>query len=390
MSAVLIFGLVLLVAVLVSGIAHRTVLSTTVVFLAAGAAFGSLGTGTISVTAQQPIVREFAVLALFSVLFTDALRLSIGDLTTAWRLPGRALLIGMPVTFGLLALLGHLLAGLTWGAALLLAAVLSPTDPVFAAAIVGREEIPSRLRHLLNVESGLNDGLALPVVVVLLASAGHDHVEYAHIGGEMLLGVALGVVIPMVAIAIERSPWLSATAEYEPLNAFAVGLVVLAAASLTGANEFLAAFAAGVTIATLSPLMRDSFERFGALVTELLKLGAVLIFGALVSSELLRQVSVGGYVFALSALLIARPVAIGLSLVRSSLDWRERAVASWFGPKGFASVVYGVLVLESNVPSASKVFALVAVVVAMSILAHSSTDVLVAHWFARRQDGNDD
>ncbi len=383
MSAVLVFGLVLLAAVLVSGLAHRSVLSTAVVFLAAGVVLGSAGAGVIKVEAHQPVVRQFAVLALFSVLFTDALRVGAGDLVRAWRLPGRALVIGMPFTFALLAVLGRMLAGLPWSAALLLAAVLTPTDPVFAAAIVGRAEIPARLRHLLNVESGLNDGLALPVVVVLLESAGHQHVDVASVVGELALGVALGIGIPYAAIVLERSRWFSAATAYEPLNAFAIGIVVLAASSLTGANEFLAAFAAGVTIATLSPAIRDSFRRFGELVAELLKLAAVMIFGALISVDMLRQVHVGGYLFAAAALVLARPIAIELALVTSPLDWRERAAAAWFGPKGFASVVYGLLVLDSRVPSAAEVFALVAVVVAASIVAHSSTDVVIAHWFAR-------
>lgn len=113
-----------------------------------------------------------AELALFSVLFTDGQRIGVRDLTLAWKLPGRALLLGMPLTFLVTGVLAVVVAGLPWPEALLVAAVLAPTDPVFAAAIVGREEVPGRMRHLLNVESGLNDGLALPVVLVLLGRSG--------------------------------------------------------------------------------------------------------------------------------------------------------------------------------------------------------------------------
>ncbi len=385
MAVVLTFGVVLLVAVLVSGLAHRSVLSTTVLFMAAGFALGSTGVDVLNIDVRQPIVGTFAVLALFSVLFTDALRIGAPDLARAWRLPGRALLIGMPLTFAMLAGLARVLVGLRWTEAFLLAAVLSPTDPVFAAAIVGREEIPSRLRHLLNVESGLNDGLALPVVIVLVASAGHRHVDVAHLLGELALGLALGVAIPWAAIKLERGRWFGATSEYEPLNAFAIGLVVLAATSLTGANEFLAAFAAGVTVATMSPAIRDSFRQFGELVAELLKLGAVLVFAAVVTFDMLRGVGLGGYAFVAAALLVARPVGLELSLVTSHLDWRERAAASWFGPKGFASVVYGLFVLESRTGRAEQLFALVAVSVTASIVAHSSSDVLIARWFVRAE-----
>lgn len=387
MTLVFAFGVVLLVAVLVSGLAHRSVLSTTVMFLFAGTGLGSLGFRVVDLNVRQPVVRDFAVLALFSVLFTDALRIDATQLRRAWRLPARALLVGMPLTFGLLTLLARALVGLPWGQALLVAAVLSPTDPVFAAAIVGRSEIPHRLRHLLNVESGLNDGLALPVVIVLLAVVDRQAVHVQHLAGELALGVALGFVIPWVAIALERQRWFGSTVKYEPLNAFAIATIVFAASSLTSANSFLAAFTAGITVATFSPAVRDSFREFGELLSELLKLAAVMIFGAVLTTRMISAVPIGGFVFAIAALVLARPAGLQVALAGSQLDWRERAAASWFGPKGFASVVYGLLILESGTPRSNQLFALIAAVIALSIIAHSSTDVLVAHWFARAESG---
>lgn len=203
------------------------------------------------------------------------------------------------------------MAGLPWLESFLLGAVLSPTDPVFAAAIVGREEIPYRLRNLLNVESGLNDGLALPIVVILLATASATPVHAWSLAGEVVGGVALGVLVPYAAIRLERTRIFSATTFYEPLNAFAVGLLVLALAMLTHANVFLAAFSAGITIATMSPALREAFHQFGELVAELLKLGALLVFGALISLQFLGDIGISGYVFAVLALFAARrtPVA---------------------------------------------------------------------------------
>ncbi|MEO7369722.1 MAG: cation:proton antiporter, partial [Ilumatobacteraceae bacterium] len=265
--------------------------------------------------------------------------------------------------------------------AFLVGAVLCPTDPVFAAAIVGREEIPYRLRNLLNVESGLNDGLALPVVIVLLAVVGPDQVHLGSLTSEVFAGIAIGIGVPFVAIKLERSRYFSATAAYEPLNAFAIGLLVLAITSLTHANAFLAAFSAGITVATMSPAIRDAFNEFGELVAELLKLAAVLVFGALISPRFLGEIPLTGYLFAAVALFVARPVSLALALVGSSLRIRERIAAAWFGPKGFASVVYGLLILRSGVAARSELFHLVALVVVASIIAHSSTDVVIARWF---------
>ncbi len=392
MELLLAFSLVLLVGVLISGLAHRSVLSTAVLFLVAGFLLGDGVLGVLELRPGDPLVTTLAELALFSVLFTDGQRVGVRDLTSAWKLPGRALLLGMPLTFVITAVFAYYVAGLPLAESLLIAAILAPTDPVFAAAIVGREEVPGRLRHLLNVESGLNDGLALPVVLVLLAVVGGPHVEYGELAGELALGVVLGIVVPLVAVALLRSRFTETTSAYEALTLVSIGLIVLSVAELTHANLFLAAFAAGITVATVAPELRDSFHQFGELVTELLKLLAILLFGALISPAFLAEIPLLGYVFAVLSLVVARPAAIAVSFVGSRLPWPEQAAVAWFGPKGFASVVYALIVLESGAPRADEVFHLAALAVVMSILAHSSTDVPIAHYFARQgvhPDGTD-
>lgn len=376
---ILIFSVALLASVLLSGVAERTVLSTAVLFLLVGVVAGS--TSFLNLEPEDPLVSRLAELALFSVLFTDGMRVGIRDLVSAWRLPGRALALGMPLTFALTTFFAHYVAGLPWMESLLIGAVLSPTDPVFASAIVGREEVPGRLRHLLNVESGVNDGLALPVVVVLLAVVGQRETEYALIFSELALGIAIGVVVPYLMLRLERTRFFHLSARYEPLYAFAVGIFVYALASVVHANLFLAAFSAGVTMITVAPHFRDAFHEFGELITELLKLAAILVFGALISLTFLGEIGVGGYVFALLTLFVVRPVAILLSFLGSRINRREWFAVAWFGPKGFASVVYGLLVLESGVVLADEMFHLIAIAVAASILLHSSTDVVVARQF---------
>jgi len=385
-SLLLAFSVVLLIGVLISGLAHRSVLSTAVLFLVAGFFLGDGMLGVVHPRPGDELVTVLAELALFSVLFTDGMRVGLDDLRSAWRLPGRALVFGMPLTFLVTAVLAVAVAGLPWPEALLVAAVLAPTDPVFAAAIVGREEVPGRLRHLLKVESGLNDGLALPVVLVLVTLVGGPGVEYASLAGELGLGVAIGVVVPLVAVVLLRSRFTATTSTYESLTSVAVGLIVLSAAELTHANLFLAAFAAGITIATAAPELRESFHEFGDLVTELLKLVAIMVFGALISPQFLTEIPVWGYAFAIAALVIARPLAITVSFLGSRLPWQEQAAVAWFGPKGFASVVYGLIVLESGAERAGEMFHLVALAVVLSILAHSSTDVPIAHYFARARE----
>lgn len=376
------FAGVLLLAVLVSSLAHRTILSTAVLFLVAGFVLGPQTTGVLDLAPDSPIVATLAELALFAVLFTDGMRVGWPDLRSAWRLPGRALGWGMPLTLLITALLGKFVVGLDWPEALLVGAVLAPTDPVFAAALVGNERVPGRLRRLLNVESGVNDGLALPFVVLFLAiAAGSDDLHLGELGTELIVGLVIGVAVPWLALRLEKLRLFSASTQYEPLNAVAIGLLVLALGQVTHGNLFLAAFAAGVTVATFGPRQREAFEHFGELIAEVLKLAALLVFGALISLEFLGEISWKGWVFAAAALVVARPLSLAVAFLGSKLSRREQFAAMWFGPKGFASVVYGLLVLESAIPAADHVFHLVAVTVVLSILAHSSTDVVVARLF---------
>ncbi|MEV0196313.1 cation:proton antiporter [Nonomuraea sp. NPDC050691] len=376
------FACVLLLAVLLSSLAHRTILSTAALFLVAGFVLGDGVLGVVSVQATDPLVGTLAELALFAVLFSDGMRVGWQDLRAAWRLPGRALGWGLPLTLVITAVGAHYLAGLGWIESLLVGAILAPTDPVFAAALVGNEKVPPRLRQLLNVESGINDGLALPFVIVFLAIAqGADNLHLGELGLELGVGVLIGVAVPWLAIKLEQTRWFAASTQYEPLNALAIGLLVLALGKATHGNLFLAAFSAGITVATFGPRQRESFEHFGELIAELFKLAALLLFGALITPALLGSVGWTGWLFALGALVLARPVAIWLSFLGSGLSVREQAAVAWFGPKGFASVVYGLLVLGSGIAANVQVFQLVAVTIVLSILLHSSTDIVVARGF---------
>ena len=241
---------------------------------------------------------------------------------------------------------------------------------------------------MLNVESGINDGLALPVVIILLDIIGGERLHVDELLLEVALGVAIGVIIPFVALRLESTNIFSARLIYEPLNTFAIGLLVFSVAELTHGNPFLAAFTAGITVSTIAPQFRDAFHRFGELIAELLKLAALFLFGALIAFDFVTDIGLTGIVFALLMLFVARPLVLLLVLIHSRLTWREKIAAMWFGPKGFASVAYGLLILGTPVMNFDFVnndrefiFHVIAVAIVISIVAHSSTDVIVAEWF---------
>ncbi|MFI6898105.1 cation:proton antiporter [Streptomyces sp. NPDC050256] len=385
MVLVAVFGAALLIAVLLSGLAARTVLSTSFLFLVGGALVSDGFLGLIHITPDSEIVGVTADLALFAVLFTDGMHVSFPKLRAQWKNPARALGLGMPLAFLGMALVTHYVAGLDWMTSFLVGAVLAPTDPVFASAIVGRKEVPAKLRQLLNVESGINDGLALPVVLILIAAAGpttgHAEASLPKIGLELGLGLAFGVVLPLLVNGLVRLRLLGAEPKLQPLLPLATGIILYALCHLTHANPYLAAFSAGAVLAAISPEAKAAFEPLGEALAELAKFAALLVFGALLTPQLFGDLSLGGYVAVVLAIVLIRPASLLLSLIGTRFDRRERLVAAWFGPKGFASVVYGLLVLQAGIPQGEAAYTLIAVCIAFSIIAHSSTDVPIARLF---------
>ncbi|WP_329377082.1 cation:proton antiporter [Streptomyces sp. NBC_01351] len=385
MLLVAVFGVALLVAVLLSGLAARTVLSTSLLFLLGGALVSDGFLGLIHITPDSEIVAVTADLALFAVLFTDGMHVSFPKLRENWKNPARALGLGMPLAMVGMALATHYIAGLDWTTSFLVGAVLAPTDPVFASAIVGRKEVPAKLRQLLNVESGINDGLALPVVLILIAAAGptasHSKTSIGSIALELGLGLAFGIVLPLVVAGLVRLRLLGAEPKLQPLLPLATGIILYGLCHLTHANPYLAAFSAGAVLATVSPEPKAAFEPLGESLAELAKFAALLVFGALLTPQLFGDLSAGGYVAVLLAIFLIRPASLLLSLLGTRLERREKLVAAWFGPKGFASVVYGLLVLQAGIPQGEQAYTLIAVCIAFSIIAHSSTDVPVARLF---------
>ncbi|KUH40394.1 MULTISPECIES: cation:proton antiporter [Streptomyces] len=385
MVLVAVFGAALLVAVLLSGLAARTVLSTSFLFLVGGALVSDGFLGLIHITPDSGIVAVTADLALFAVLFTDGMHVSFPKLRSGWKSPARALGLGMPLAFLGMALVTHYLVGLDWTTSFLVGAVLAPTDPVFASAIVGRKEVPPKLRQLLNVESGINDGLALPVVLVLIAAAGPSNgdaeTSFGMIALELGLGLAFGVLLPLLVNGLVRFRLLGAEPKLQPMLPLATGILLYALCHLTHANPYLAAFSAGAVIVAVSPEAKAAFEPLGEALAELAKFAALLVFGALLTPHLFGNLSVGGYVAVVLAIVLIRPASLLLSLIGTAFDRRERLVAAWFGPKGFASVVYGLLVLQAGIPQGEEAYTLIAVCIAFSIVAHSSTDVPIARLF---------
>jgi sodium/hydrogen antiporter len=250
-DALLIVGLLLAVSASLSGVMRGTVLSISVLAVTVG--LGLAAADLISVHTGDPGVVEMIELALILTLFSDGMFVERELLGRHWGPPARALAVAMPITMVLLALGAHtLFADLTWAEAFLLAAVLSPTDPVVTSAVVTAQRVPAVVRHTLNLESGLNDGLALPFVLffLVLASPGGDAgSEALELLGEAAFGVVVGVVLGLIGGRLHnRLPGGGITARYEGIYAVGFGLAAFGLADVTFGNGLIAAFVAGIAL----------------------------------------------------------------------------------------------------------------------------------------------
>jgi NhaP-type Na+/H+ or K+/H+ antiporter len=382
---ILVFGLTLFAAALISQLAERSVVSTAVLVLLAGFVAGPALLDLAHFDATSKVTAEVASLALFATLFSDGQRFGIGDVRRDWRPSVRALLIGIPLTVCGTCLLGRWFAGLSWREGFLLGAVLAPTDPVFAAAIVRQQGISERLRRLLNVESGVNDGLALPLVLIFLR-----HYSLGGVAHDLLLplgeGLLLGVAVVATAHLVESSRLFRVHEDYREMAGFSLALIVLSLARVLKANEFLAAFAAGMTAISLRPQLSSAFANLVEQLANVLKFAGVFILGGLLAPWALTALHWPDLAFIVLSLVLVRPVALVPALWGERLTRREWIAAAWFGPKGFASVFYAVMIMQTQMPDAARLFSLAAAVIALSIVAHSSTDVVLARWLSKQDD----
>jgi NhaP-type Na+/H+ or K+/H+ antiporter len=382
-TAVLVLGALLVVGALLAGLARRSLLSLTALFVLAGFALGRGGLDVLPFDARSDFVGDLALVALIVILFRDGLEVEAEMLQREWRLPLRKLVLAMPLTAGLVALATHALTGLGWTESFLVGALLSPTDPVLSSSVVTNPRVPRRLRHSLNLESGMNDGLALPAVLALVAALdrhGGEFVWWRFVLEDVSLGLAFGVAIGLIAAWRIPGHYLSL---YALGTAFvAYGVAVMAPAG----NGIIAVFVCAITLGIRRPEVRAAFEDRAEELMEIVKLGVFVVFGSVLTLHGLFADGWGAVGVAAFTLLLARPIAVFAAVARTRTTLPERAFMAWFGPKGVATMTFALLVLSRNVPEGGRIANLAALTVFASIVAHGLTDTPGANWIARRAE----
>jgi NhaP-type Na+/H+ or K+/H+ antiporter len=382
------FGAMLMVGALLSGVVRRSFLSLAPVFVVAGFVLGQGGFEVLDLDPHSDFVQALAVVALILILFRDGLEVEAEMLQTAWHLPFRKLVLAMPLTALLVAFVCHLLTDLGWTESLLVGALLSPTDPVLTSSVVTNPRVPRVIRHSLNLESGLNDGLALPAVLAFTAAAESrdDFVWWEFVLQDVLIGAVTGLVIAFVAARLMPR---GAMAHQKALYALGVAFAAYGTAVLPPeGNGFIATFVAAIAFGIWRPDIRDCFETRSEDVLEVVKLGVFLVFGAIFTLDFLFEDGWAAVAIAAFTLLAARPIAVFVALAGArQVDTAGKAFMAWFGPKGVATMTFALLVLGSTAPEAERVVGIAALTVFISILVHGLTDHPGGEWMARRAGG---
>ena len=379
---------------LVSARAERSVFTAPMVFVLCGYLVSDAALGVVSFSLDSALIELLAQLALILILFTDASRI---DLRSLWRehwLPVRMLGIGLPLTIGCgtvvaAALFPHLSIWL----AILLAIVLAPTDAALGQAVVSSPQVPARVRQALNVESGLNDGIVLPFLLIALtcataASGTEQDIAYwsVFIAKQVLLGPLIGAATGYVGARLlqlaYRNDWI--TPVFLKLSALGLALLAFSAAELVHGNGFIAAFAAGMVMGNVARDICPRIHEFGEAEGQLLALLVFLIFGGLMVPQSIDSLSWEVCLYALLSLTLVRMLPVAVSVVGKRLKFSSVVFLGWFGPRGIASILYALLIVEkANIPGIETVLTTVMLTVLLSVFLHGVTANPGARAYAR-------
>jgi NhaP-type Na+/H+ or K+/H+ antiporter len=377
-------GIVIVVSALLSGLIDRSGLPQVAVFIAIGAALGPAGLGVFNTTLGSPLVYVVSTLSLTLVLFTDAVALNINEVRRYKGLAFRMLGPGTILCALLTAIAAWWLLKLPATSAAILGAALASTDPVLLRGLLRRRDLPVAARQALQLESGLNDVVLLPIVMIALALTGYYGVNgsIVKLGLDLfILGPGAGVAIGLVAVAAldlvrKRT---GVRRDYESLYSLGVAFTAYAAAEAVHGSGFLAAFAAGLTIASLDVELCDCFIEYGGVTAEMLLLFTFVIFG---SSLIWTGFSVLNWptvIFAAFAILIRIPVYL-VSLLGSHVDRRGRLLIAWFGPSGLSSLLLVLIPVFMGLPGSDRLFAVCSLVVLLSVVIHGTSPMLLARF----------
>jgi NhaP-type Na+/H+ or K+/H+ antiporter len=380
---------------LVAGRVDRSVLSGPIIFVAAGFLMGPMGLGWLGGGESRADLRHLADLTLAIVLFTDAANSNLSILKRGFGIPTRLLLLGLPgsiaLGFGLALVMFDVL---TVFEAAILGTMLAATDAALGKGVFGNQAVPGRLREGLNVESGLNDGLCVPILFVFVALELATETRIGEglvlklLAEELGIGLLAGVGTAMVGSWLlglcYRRGWV--TPIWIQVTVAALAIACFAIAQSLGGSGYIAAFTGGMLVGHRGRGKKHDILIGAEGIGETLALLTWLMFGYAVIGQVFPQFTWPIFAYALLSLTVVRMLPVYLSMTGSGEPVHNRLFLGWFGPRGLASIVFAVIVLDRDLHGSEFIALVVTCTVFVSLVLHGVTANPLADWIARKED----
>jgi NhaP-type Na+/H+ or K+/H+ antiporter len=391
-SALLIFGFGLF-----SRLSERSPITAPMIFVAVGILVGPLGLDLFESHLDSELVQTIAEVTLVLILFTDASSIDLKSLVKGYKIPFRLLFIGLPLTM----LLGLLLAmplfsGMGLLSMALMALTLSATDAALGQAVVKSEKVPEEIRESIGVESGLNDGIALPPILACMAilaaaEGGHTDAGYwvVYALKQMAFGPVAGALVGwfggrLVERASKRG-WMNPT--FQRLVSLSLPVLCYALAESLHGNGFIAAFFGGLMLGTKTPEVRERIQDFGEAEGQYLMLFVFLIFGMVMVPAVVPHWDWHALLYAVLSLTVIRMLPVAVSLVGSGISWGSVAFIGWFGPRGIASILYSLMVVgQLGIKGYQQVLSVIVLTVLISVFAHGLSAVPLSALYGKGEN----
>jgi sodium/hydrogen antiporter len=368
-----------------------TMVTQAMVFVAFGLLLGNRALDIVGVAATNQFVRHLAEATLTLVLFTDAVRVNLGRLRREALVPVRLLGIGLPLTIvaGTAAGLALLPELNIWTAAAL-ATILAPTDAALGLPVVNNKRLPSRVRQGLNVESGLNDGVCVPLLIIFLTIAGAEegvaHVEpvrviLEEIGFGTVGGVVAGLIGAWALRLFAAKGWMAGA--WKQINGVATPLLAYTVASALGGSGFIAAFVAGIVYGAAAGVGAEPTTTLAEESGELFNAATFLLFGAVLLGPAVGELDWRIALYVVLSLTVVRLLPVALAMIGTGMRAVTIGFLGWFGPRGLASIVFVLLLVEqTELPERPLMLVVATWTVALSVFAHGLTALPGANRYA--------
>jgi NhaP-type Na+/H+ or K+/H+ antiporter len=376
-------GAVIVVAALLSGWVDRSGVPQVAVFLAMGALIGPIGLNLVDVSVDSPILRVVATLSLVLVLFTDAVSLDMRAVREHRLLAGLMLGPGTILTTILIAAAGWYLLDLSLPLAAILGAAIASTDPVLLRGLLRRPALHNSVRQALRLESGLNDVVLLPVVLVAMEILSRSEPltggEWGRLGVNMLLlspgaGILVGIVGVSAIEAVRKRSGVRR--DYESIYSLGLAFAAYTAAESAHGSGFIAAFAAGLTVSAMDAELCDCFLEYGETTAEMALLFTFVLFGTSIIWSGVSAATGATLLFTVAAFVL-RPVAYFPALLPARLSARNRGLIAFFGPTGLSSLLLIMLAVFKGIDGSTYLLEVCSLVVLVSVIVHGFSPMLL-------------